>query len=53
VLAQENMTADTLYDAILTLQKDKDSLIRNLTQAPPADGTMPVLKLIREAEKKS
>ena len=53
VLAQENMTADTLYDAILALQKDKDNLIRNLTQAPPADGTLPVLKLIHEAEKKA
>ena len=53
VLAQENMTADSLYDAILELQKDRDHLIRNLTQAPPADGTMPVLKLIHEAEKKA
>ena len=53
VLAQENMNADSLYDAILELQKDKDNLIRNLTQAPPADGTMPVLKLIHEAEKKA
>ena len=53
VLAQENMTADTLYSAILELQKDKDNLIRNLTQAPPADGTLPVLKLIHEAEKKA
>ncbi len=53
VLAQENMNADTLYDAIMELQKDKDNLVRNLTQAPPADGTMPVLRLIREAEKKA
>ncbi len=53
VLAQENMTADTLYDAILALRKDQDNLIRNLTQAPPADGTLPVLRLIHEAEKKA
>ena len=53
VLAQENMNADTLYEAILELQKDKDNLVCNLTQAPPADGTLPVLKLIHEAEKKA
>ena len=53
VLAQENMTADTLYDAILALRKDQDNLIRSLTQAPPADGTLPVLRLIHEAEKKA
>ena len=52
VLLQENMTPDTLYDAILALQKDQDTLVRNLTQAPPADGTMAVLKLIHEVEKK-
>ena len=53
VLAQENMNADTLYEAILRLAEDKDNLIRNLTQAPPADGTLPVLKLIHEVEKKA
>ena len=52
VLLQENMTPDTLYAGILELQKDRDSLIRALTAAPPADGTMKVLQLIREAEKK-
>ena len=53
VLLQENMTADTLCEAVLALQKDRENLIRNLTQAPPADGTLPVLKLIHEAEKKA
>ena len=53
VLLQENMTPDTLYDAILALQKDQDTLIRSLTQAPPADGTQKVLSLIHEVEKKS
>ncbi|MBR6187010.1 MAG: undecaprenyldiphospho-muramoylpentapeptide beta-N-acetylglucosaminyltransferase [Clostridia bacterium] len=52
VLLQENMTPDTLYDAILKLMEDQDSLIRALTAAPPADGTMKVLQLIHEAEKK-
>ena len=52
VLAQENMNADTLYEAILDLQKDKDNLVRNLKAAPPADGTLPVLNMIHEVEKK-
>ena len=52
VLLQENMTADTLTDAIHQLMRDKDTLIRNLTAAPPADGTLPVLNLIHEIEKK-
>ena len=53
MLAQENMNADTLYEAILDLRRDKDNLVRNLKAAPPADGTMPVLKMIHEVEKKS
>lgn len=52
VLLQENMTADTLAEAIFALQRDRDNLIRRLTEAPPADGTAPVLALIREIEKK-
>ena len=52
VLAQADMTADTLYDAILALQKDRETLVRNLTQAPPADGTQAVLRMIHETEKK-
>ena len=52
VLLQENMNADTLFDAIQALARDRDQLIRNLTQAPPADGTLPVLQLIHEIEKK-
>ena len=46
------MTGDTLYEAIQELQKDKDNLVRNLKAAPPADGTLPVLKMIHEVEKK-
>ena len=52
VLLQENMTADTLYDAILALDRDREGLIRRLTDAPPADGTEAVLRLIHEIEKK-
>ena len=52
VLLQENMTADSLYDAVLELQRDRESLIRNLKNAPPADGTEAVLGLIHEIEKK-
>lgn len=52
VLLQENMTADTLAEAIFALQRDRDNLIRRLTEAPPADGTAQVLALIREIEKK-
>lgn len=52
VLLQENMTAETLYDAILQVQADREALVRNLTQAPPADGTLPVLQLIHDVEKK-
>lgn len=52
VLLQENMTADTLAEAIRALMRDRDALVRNLTAAPPADGTLPVLRLIHEIEKK-
>ena len=51
VLLQENMTADSLAQAIRDLMRDRDALVKNLTQAPPADGTMAVLKLIHEIEK--
>ena len=53
VLLQENMTPQTLYEAIQELRKDQDRLIRNLTQAPPANGTEAVLKLIHQIEKKN
>ena len=51
VLLQENMTADTLYDAILNLMRDGEQLIKNLKSAPPADGTKPVLELIHQIQK--
>lgn len=52
VLPQEEMTADTLYDALIALMEDREALIRHLTKAPPADGTLPVLQLIHDVEKK-
>lgn len=52
VMAQENMTADTLADALLDLLDNGDSLRRALRDAPPADGTRKVLELIEEIQKK-
>ena len=52
VLLQENMTADSLFAAIEKLMAEKDQLVENLKNAPPADGTMAVLQMIHEAEKK-
>lgn len=51
VLPQEKMTADTLYQAVMDLQRDGDALRTALHDAPPADGTMAVLGLIHEIEK--
>ncbi len=51
VLAQENMNADTLYDAIENLMAQRDTLIRNLEEAPPADGTNAVLQMIKAEQK--
>ena len=52
VMAQENMTADTLAQALLDLLRDGDDLRRALRDAPPADGTPAVLALIEEVQKK-
>lgn len=52
VLLQENMTPDTLFEGITGLWNDRENLVRALTAAPPADGTMAVLQLIHEAEKR-
>ena len=51
VLAQENMTSDSLADALLDLLKNGDGLRRALREAPPADGTQAVLRLIGEIQK--
>ena len=52
VMAQENMTSDSLADALLDLLKTGGSLRQALRDAPPADGTQAVLKLIEEVQKK-
>lgn len=52
VLLQENMTADSLYDALMELMADKDTLIQHMNAAPPADGTQAVLNLIHQIERK-
>ncbi len=51
VLLQENLTPDSLAAALRALRADGDNLIAALENAPPADGTAPVLKLIREIRK--
>ena len=51
VLLQENMTADSLTQAIFDLMRDKEQLVRALTAAPPANGTEKVLKLIEDVQK--
>ena len=51
VLPQEQMTTDTLYQAIMELVRDGDAMRAALRDAPPADGTMAVLGLIHEIQK--
>ena len=51
VLPQEQMTPDSLEQAIMALVRDGDSLRAALRDAPPADGTMAVLGLIHEIQK--
>ena len=52
VLQQENMTTETLKDAIFHLMESKDALIHALNDAPPADGTDMILRLIEEIQQK-
>ena len=51
VLMQENMTEDTLTEAIRNLIADEDAFRKALHDAPPADGTMAVLQMIHEIQK--
>lgn len=51
VMQQENMTSGTLAAALLDLLENGDSLTKALRDAPPADGTQAVLKLIEEIQK--
>ena len=45
------MTPDALYDALIRLVEDGDSLVARMQSAPPADGTQAVLGLIHEIER--
>ena len=51
VLMQEDMTAQTMTDGLLSLLKEKDVLLKALAEYPVKDGTDAVLKLIEEARK--
>lgn len=52
VLPQEELTADSLADALLRLLKDAPTLKAALEKAPAADGTEAVLKLVDSYRKK-
>lgn len=52
VLLQENMTSDTLTDALLATWADRSRLVAAVKAAPPADGTKRVLQMIEEVQKK-
>ena len=51
VLMQEDMTADTLAEAIEATWADKEKLEAALRSAPPANGTKRVLEMIEEIRK--
>ena len=51
VLMQENMTEDTLAEAIWNLISGEDAFRKALHDAPPADGTQAVLKMIHDIQK--
>ena len=51
VMDQENMTSDSLADALIDLKDNGADLRRALREAPPADGTQAVLRLIEEIQK--
>lgn len=51
VLLQENMTADTLAEALKKTWADRATLAANVKAAPPADGTKRVLEMIEEIQR--
>ena len=51
VLPQNQMTEETLADEIFDLIKNADQYRKALHDAPPADGTQAVLKMIEELQK--
>lgn len=50
VLMQEDMTPDTLADAVMDTWADREQLEKALREAPPADGTKRVLEMIEEIQ---
>ena len=52
VLLQENMTAQTLTEALLSTWADREQLTAAVKAAPPADGTLRVLEMIEEVQGK-
>ena len=52
VLMQEEMTPDSLAQAIRHTWEDREKLTEALRNAPPADGTARVLEMIEEIQKK-
>lgn len=51
VMDQQDMTAESLTRALLDLLHSGEELRRALREAPPADGTQAVLRLIEEIQK--
>ena len=51
VLQQEDMTADTLVEALMDTWQNRENLEKALREAPPADGTKRVLEMIAEIAK--
>lgn len=52
VLLQENMTAQTLAEALKATWAERNALTKAVKEAPPADGTERVLEMIEEVQKK-
>ena len=50
VLMQEDMTRETLVQAVRKTWADREKLTEALKNAPPADGTKRVLELIEEIQ---
>ena len=50
-LLQEDMTPESLAEAIRATWQDRERLEENLRNAPPADGTERVLEMIQEIQK--
>ena len=52
MLLQEDLTADSLVDALRQLYECRGELAKALQSAPPADGTRAVLALIEQVQRK-